>query len=102
MASKSQLDHDKNGKAGGSKPKAFSQACGMNEVGIDAFLYDAEQLDKGTSRFPWPKGLKGKIKDAIDGMTFMPAVKGRVNDLVVKEAGPGLLNRGPFDSKEVA
>ena len=102
MANKPQLDHDKNGKAGGAKPKAFSQVCGMNEVGVDAFLNDAEQLDKGTSRFPWPKALKGKIKAAIDGMTFMPAVKAKVNDLVVKEAGTGLLNRGPFDSKEVA
>jgi hypothetical protein len=82
--------------------KKFGSTCGLNETGVDAFLNDAEQLDKGTSRFPWPKGLKGKIKAAIDGMTFMPAVKGKVNDLVVKKAGPGLLNRGPFDSKEVA
>lgn len=80
----------------------FGSTCGLNEAGIDAFLNDAEQLDKGTSRYPWPKPLKGKIKRAIDGMTFMPAVKGKVNDLVVKEAGSGLLNRGPFDSKEVA
>jgi len=82
--------------------KKFGSTCGLNEKGVDAFLNDAEQLDKGTSRFPWPKTLKGKIKAAIDGMAFMPAVKGKVNDLVVKEAGPGLLNRGPFDSKEVA
>lgn len=86
--------------AGQSAP--FVSTCGLNEVGIDAFLHDAEQLDKGTSRYPWPKGLKGKIKLEIDGMMFMPAVKGKVNDMVVKAAGPGLLNRGPFDSREVA
>ena len=82
--------------------KKFGSTCGLNEKGVDAFLNDAEQLDKGTSRYPWPKALKGKIKTAIDGMTFMPAVKGKVNDLVVKEAGPGLLNRGPFELKDVA
>lgn len=82
--------------------KKFGSTCGLNEAGVDAFLNDAEQLDKGTSRFPWPKSLKGKIKSEIDGMTFMPAVKGKVNAIVVKNAGSGLLNRGPFDLKDVA
>lgn len=82
--------------------KKFNGACGYNEDGIDAFLNDAEALDKGTARFPWPKTLKGKIKTAIDGMQFMPAVKGKVNELVLKHAGPGLFNRGPFADNEVA
>lgn len=71
--------------------------CGLNEDGIDAFLADAEQVDRGTSRYPWPKKLKAEIKTAIDGMMFMPAVKEKINELVVKGAGPGLLNRGPFN-----
>jgi hypothetical protein len=78
------------------KKKPLS-VCGMNEVGIDAFLNDAEQLDKGTSRYPWPKSLKGQIKTAINGMQFMTAVKEKVNEMVVAKAGPGLFGRGPFN-----
>lgn len=80
-----------------TKSAPFGSTCGLNEAGIDAFLKDAEELDRGTSRYPWPKGLKGKIKATIDGMTHMPAVKETINTMVVKEAGPGLLNRGPFN-----
>ena len=71
--------------------------CGMNEVGVDAFLHDAEELDKGTVRYPWKAALRNEIKKAIDGMQFMPAVKEKVNEIVVKKAGPGLLGRGPFN-----
>lgn len=82
-----------------AKKDTFKGVCGLNEAGVDQFLADAEALDKGTTRFPWPKPLKGKIKAAIDGMMFMPAVKDKINAMVMKEAGPGLLNRGPFDTR---
>jgi|EndMetStandDraft_3_1072993.scaffolds.fasta_scaffold303874_2 hypothetical protein len=72
--------------------------CGMDARGIDAFLNDAEQTDKGTTRFPWPKGLKDEIKDAITGMQFMPAVKELVDRMVLAKAGPGLSARGPFNT----
>ena len=76
--------------------KAYT-VCGMNEAGVDAFLKDAEELDKGTTRYPWKAALKTEIKKAIAGMQFMPAVKEKVNEIVVKKAGPGLLGRGPFN-----
>lgn len=79
------------------KTKAFGSCCGLNEQGIDAMLFDAEQLDVGTARFPWPKGLKDTIKAEVDGMVFMPAVKEKINALVVAKAGPGLFNRGPYN-----
>jgi hypothetical protein len=71
--------------------------CGMNEDGVDRFLDTAEQMDKGTTRFPWPKDLKAEIKAAINGKTFMPDVQETVNKLVVAKAGPGLFGRGPFN-----
>lgn len=77
--------------------KKFKGCCGFDEKGIDAFLYEAEQQDKGTTRFPWSKALKTEIKAAIDGMQFMPAVKEKINEIVVKKAGPGLIGRGPFN-----
>lgn len=95
MAKKPQLDHDKNGKAGGSAPK-FQPVCGMDEAGVDAFLAAAEQGDKGTERYPWSKGLRAELKAGISGMQFMPHVKEKVNEIVVAKAGPGLLGRGPF------
>ncbi len=98
--SKAQLDHDGNGKPGGAKRPAaraaFKPVCGMSEEGIDAFLDEAEAQDRGTARFPWPKDLKADIKAAISGMDYMPAVKERVNEIVVAQAGPGLFGRGPF------
>lgn len=71
--------------------------CGMDHKGIAKFIDDAEQQDKGTTRYPWPKGLKEEIKDAITGMQFMPAVQEKVNAMVLAKAGPGLLGRGPFN-----
>jgi hypothetical protein len=98
MAKKPQLDHDQNGKAGGAAPKfAFKPVCGLSEEGVDAFIDEAEQLDKGTTRFPWNDRLKEAIKVEISGMTFMPDVKKRVNELVVEARGPGLFGRGPFN-----
>jgi hypothetical protein len=71
--------------------------CGMDVKGIEAFIDDAEQQDKGTTRYPWPKRLKLQIRKEIEGMQFMPAVKEKVNEMVVAKAGPGLLGRGPFN-----
>lgn len=97
MAKKPQLDHDDDGKEGGAAPKfEFKPVCGMSEAGVDAFIDEAEQHDKGTTRFPWSKRLKTLIKRNIDGMTYMPDVKKRLNEIVVAEAGPGLFGRGPF------
>ena len=95
---KPQLDHDHDGRAGGAAPKFdFRPVCGMSEEGVDAFLDEAEQQDKGTARYPWPRRLKPYLKHEIGGMTFMPDVKKRVNEIVVREAGPGLFGRGPFN-----
>lgn len=74
-----------------------TNVCGMDEAGVDAFLKEAEEQDKGTARYPWKAALRSEIKKAIAGMQFMPAVKERVNEIVVKKAGPGLLGRGPFN-----
>lgn len=79
-----------------AKKAKFASVCGMDEIGVDQFLAAAEQEDKGTDRFPWPAKLKAEIKAAISGMQFMPHVMERVNEIVVAEAGPGLLGRGPF------
>lgn len=82
-------------------PKAleppFEPVCGLDEAGVDDLLDTAEQLDLGTERFPWPDGLKDDIKATISGMTFMDAVKRKINDIVVEKAGPGLFNRGPYN-----
>lgn len=74
-----------------------TNVCGMNEAGVDAFLKEAEEHDKGTVRYPWKASLRTEIKKAIAGMQFLPAVKERVNEIVVKKAGPGLHGRGPFN-----
>jgi hypothetical protein len=76
--------------------KAYT-VCGMDEAGVDAFLDEAEEMDKGTTRYPWKKSLKTEIKKAIAGMQFMPGVKETVNAVVVSKAGPGLFGRGPFN-----
>lgn len=75
----------------------FGGACGFNEVGIDQLLADAEAMDRGTTRYPWPNGLKAKIKAEIDGMQYLQGVKDKINALVVANAGPGLFGRGPFN-----
>ena len=104
---KPQLDHDGDGKPGGLPSRRteagrlrrkfqFKPVCGMNEAGVDAFISDAEQMDRGTDRFPWRGNLKSESKAAINGMTFMPDVKKRLNEVVVAKAGPGPFNRGPF------
>lgn len=95
---KPQLDHDKNGKAGGAKAKAFTYkpVCGMSQDGFNAFLDEAEGHDKGTERYPWPKGLKAEITEAVSGMAFIHDVQVKVNEIVVAKGGPGLFNRGPF------
>ena len=92
---KPQLDHDKDGKAGGAAPK-FLPVCGWDESGVDEFLAGAEQQDYGTERYPWPKGLRAELKVAISGMQYLPEVKETVNRIVVEKAGPGLFGRGPF------
>lgn len=74
-----------------------TNVCGMDTEGLDAFLHDAEQADKGTTRYPWPKGLKAEIRKAVTGMQFMPAVKEKINAMVLAKAGPGLHGRGPFN-----
>ena len=79
----------------------FEPVCGMNEQGVDEFIDNAEAHDKGTDRFPWPNGFKDEVKAAISGMTFMDAVKRKVNALVLQKLGPGLLGRGPFNLPSV-
>lgn len=74
-----------------------TNVCGMDAEGVKAFIDAAEEQDKGTARYPWPKGLKPAITKAIDGMQFMPTVKETINAMVVAKAGPGLLGRGPFN-----
>ena len=79
----------------------FEPVCGLNEEGVDAFLQEAEQLDKGTDRFPWPDEFKNEVKYQISGMVRMDDVKRRINAYVVHKLGPGLLGRGPFNLPQV-
>lgn len=76
--------------------KPYRSVCGLSAEGVDDLIDRAEAADAGTSRHPWPKKFKAKVKDEIEGMDFMPAVEAQINALVLKDLGPGLFNRGPF------
>lgn len=76
--------------------KPYRSVCGLSAEGVDDLIDRAEETDRGTARHPWPKKFKAKVKDAIEGMDYMPAVEAQINALVLSDLGPGLFNRGPF------
>lgn len=69
---------------------------GFDEKGVKAFIVNGERNDAGTTRHPWPDAFKDKLYRAIAPLKTVPEIKAKINDMVVKELGPGLNGGGPY------
>lgn len=69
---------------------------GMSALAIDTFISEAEHMDYGTKRWPWPTAIKSKIKRALVPCRDLPEMRTKLNEVVVAELGVGYLGRGPF------
>ncbi len=78
------------------KSVPYKVPAGLSESAVDAFIAEAEELDRGTERYPWSKKAKAAIKSGLQELPDIPAMKAKVNELVLKKLGGGLHGRGPF------
>lgn len=78
------------------KAKPYRAPAGISESAVNTFIAEAEQLDRGTERFPWDAKLKATIKKQLQGLPDFPAMRATVNEIVVASKGGGLFGRGPF------
>lgn len=69
---------------------------GLTGDAVKAFIINGERNDAGTTRYPWPDAFKEKVFHAVAPLGDVPAIKAKINEMVVKEFGPGLLGKGPY------
>lgn len=80
----------------GQKRFSGARSAGLSDVGLRRFIDEAEQLDRGTTRYPWGDAVKLKILEESDGARDQAALRAVVDRVVLKELGGGTNGRAPF------
>lgn len=73
--------------------KSMKYASGLSESAIARLIQDAQELDQGTARHPWPTKLERRLKVDLLDCRDMAELRAKINEIVVKELGG---HRGPF------